>query len=59
MPKIIQLLQTDEESLFRGALLGLGNDGVTYELDKNRMWAHDRDMKWIELIPKLDIKEDK
>ena len=44
-PKIIQLLKLENDAIWQGKLLGLGSDGVIYELNK--------DGRWVELIPPI------
>ena len=46
MIKIIQLLKLENDSTWQGRLLGLGNNGITYELNKNG--------KWQKFIPALE-----
>lgn len=42
--KIIQLLQLVNDHVWQGRILGLGDDGVTYEVGKSGRWE--------ELIPR-------
>lgn len=44
--KIVQLILMPNDQKWQGAFLGLGSDGVTYELDKNG--------KWKAFIPNVD-----
>jgi len=46
MSKIIQLMMTPNDSDWKGRLLGLGDDGVTYEIDFYG--------KWKPFIPRLE-----
>jgi len=49
MTKIIQLILMPQDQRWQGRLLGLGDNGVTYELsDKG---------KWERFIDALDLKE--
>jgi hypothetical protein len=37
--KIIQVIKTEDNHMWQGALLGLGDDGVLYELNlRERVW---------------------
>lgn len=47
--KIIQLLKTENDAKWQGRLLGLGDDGVTYECGPVGRWE--------EFIPPLDNKD--
>ncbi len=47
--KIIQLIATNDESGWHGALLGLGDDGVVYESGTGR---------WVPVIPTVGYKEE-
>jgi len=38
-PKIVQLLLTPNDIVWQGRLLGLGSDGVTYEVGDNTRWV--------------------
>ncbi len=37
-PKIIQLLKLENDPIWQGSLLGLADDGLVYELNKQGNW---------------------
>ena len=38
MIKIIQLLKLENDAIWQGRLLGLGDNGITYKLDTKGRW---------------------
>ena len=50
MAKIIQLVLTDDDAKWQGRLLGLGDDGITYECNHQGRWEP--------FIPKLGYFSD-
>jgi hypothetical protein len=49
MDKIIQLLQTEISGDWEGRILGLGSDGVTYEINLKGRWEA--------IVPPLNYQE--
>ena len=48
-PKIIQILIAPNDAIWQGILLGLGDDGITYQVGTGT--------KWEPMIPDLNYRE--